>query len=366
MRLSFDLPSLPLTSGQSVRAEVVSSDEKGSDILLNGIPTRVSERLEAGKKLEGKIERNAAGQAVLDFSGEAAPPEEGATVAFLSSIGSPPDAESMALTQTLRKHGIPLTEDWFRRAREMMLRLGVGAGDKAGLDALVLMLRFRSGENGFPLLKEYVNGNLKFGALFEALGRADIELLRQGWGSGRLVDRLLELISQPRDQGASAPDLPASMADNLALQELLSQPPQPGEEGRVYFQWPLFWEGQDVPDTLEGEAFVPPKGQEEQGYSLRILVHPPTLGDLEVAIHRLESQLWIHFSAALPEARQRLGTIFPALQARLKELSWSAVKLTVGTLPARKTFLGPTEPASATERTAPAATGPRRPLDIRA
>ncbi|HEY9069117.1 MAG TPA: hypothetical protein VIV61_02615 [Candidatus Ozemobacteraceae bacterium] len=366
MRLSFNLPSLPLTSGQSVRAEVVSSDEKGSDILLNGVPTRVPERLEAGRNLEGKIERNAAGQAVLNFSGEVALPEEGAATAFLTSIGSPPDAESMALTQTLRKHGIPLTEDWFRRAREMMLRLGVGAGDKAGLDALVLLMRFRSAESGFPLLKEYVNGNLRFGALFEALGRADIELLRQGWGAGRLVGRLLELVTQPRDQGTSAPELPAAMADNLALQELLSQPPQAGEEGRVYFQWPLFWDGQDAPDTLEGEAFVPPKGQEEQGYSLRILVHPPTLGSLEVAVHRLESQLWIHFSSASAESRKALGSIFPALQARLKELSWASVKLTLGLLPVRKTFLGPTEPGSPVERGEPAPEEPRRPLDIRA
>ncbi|HNW37186.1 MAG TPA: flagellar hook-length control protein FliK, partial [Candidatus Ozemobacteraceae bacterium] len=345
MRLSFNLPSLSLTSGQSVRAEVISSDEKGSNVLLNGVPTRISEKLEAGRRIDGRIEKTANGQAVLNLSGEADSPAESVAEKFLSSIGASPDADNVSLVQTLRRHGIPLTDDWFRRAREMMLKLGVGTGDRASLDALALLLRFRSPESGFALLKSYIRGTMNFAELVAKLGTGEAELLKKNWNSGRVMDHLLELISRSGDPAAeTTADLPASLADNLILQELLSNAPQPGEEGRIYFQWPLYWEGQGVPDTLEGESFVPPKGHEEQGYSLRILVHPPSLGDLEIALHRLDTSLWVHFSASKQDSRQALSGVFPALQERLRELSWASVKLTVGTLPVRSTFLGPTEP----------------------
>jgi len=367
MRLSFNLPSLSLTNGQSVRAEVISSDDKGSNVLLNGVPMRISEKLEAGRRIDGRIERTENGQAVLNLSGEADSPAESAAEKFLSSIGVSPEADNIMLIQTLRRHGIPLTDDWFRRAREMMLKLGVGAGDRASLDALALLLRFRSPESGFALLKSYVNGNMKFAELVAKLGTGEAELLKKSWSSGRVMDHLLELIGRSGDASAeSAADLPASLADNLILQELLSNPPQTGEEGRIYFQWPLYWEGQGVPDTLEGESFVPPRGREEQGYSLRILVHPPSLGDLEIALHRLDTNLWVHFSASKPESRQALSDVFPALQTRLRELSWTSVKLTVGVLPVRSTFLGPTEPETPMQKRDQMPQPPRRPLDIRA
>lgn len=365
MRLSFDLPSLTLAPGQRVRAEVVSSDEKGSNILLNGIPTRIKEKLEAGQSIQGRIERTSGGQTVLAFAAEADVTAEGAIEKFFSSLGISPGQDDLALAQALRRHGIPLTGDWFRRASEMMLKLGMGTGDRAALDALVLLLRFRAPDSGFPLLKAYVNGDMRFAALLSKLGASESELLKANWNAGRVLDHLLELISESGSSTKSAVELPASLADNLVLQEMLSNAPQGVDEGRVYFQWPIYWEGQEFPDTLEGEAFVPPKGREDQGYSLRILVHPPTLCNMEIALHRLDNGLWVHFSTSNAESGKALAGMFPALQSRLHDLSWTSVKLTVGHLVPRTTFLGPSEPEPAVERAEDAPASRRRPFDIR-
>ena len=366
MRLSFDLPSLALSPGQSVRAEVVSSDEKGSNILLNGVPTRVKEKLEAGQSIQGRIERTAGGQTVLSFAAETDVTAEGAIEKFFTSLGVVPGQDDIALAQTLRRHGIPLTGDWFRRVSEMMLKLGTGTGDRAALDALVLLLRFRAPESAFPLLKAYVSGDMRFAALLSKLGTGEAELLKANWNAGRVLDHLLELVGGSGSSTKPTAELPASLADNLVLQELLSNAPQGVDEGRVYFQWPIFWEGQEFPDTLEGEAFVPPKGREDQGYSLRILVHPPSLGEMEIALHKVDKGLWVHFSTSAPESRTALGNMFPALQARLRELSWASVKLTVGHLVPRTTFLGPSSAEAAADRTELGTQLRRRAFDIRA
>jgi len=366
MRLSFDLPSLALSHGQTVRSEVVSSDEKGSNILLNGVPTRVKEKLEAGKSIQGRIERTSGGQTVLALAAETGVTAEGAIEKFFTSLGVVPGQDDLALAQALRRHGIPLTGDWFRRVSEMMLKLGTGTGDRAALDALVLMLRFRASESGFPLLKSYVNGNMRFAALLSKLGAGEAELLKANWNAGRILDRLLEMIGETASSTKPTAELPTALVDNLVLQELLSNASQGVDEGRVYFQWPIFWEGQEFPDTLEGEAFVPPKGREDQGYSLRILVHPPSLGDMEIALHRLEKGLWVHFSTSNAESGKTLAGMFPPLQARLRELSWTSVKLTVGHLVPRTTFLGPAEPEPADNKAEDALPSSRRPFDIRA
>lgn len=367
MRLSFNLPSLALAHGQSVKAEVVSSDEKGSSILLNGIPTRVKEKLETGQQIHGRIERTSNGQTVLSLAAESDVTSEGAVEKFFDSLGIAPDPDNLALAQTLRRHGIPLTDDWFRRAREMMLKLGTGTGDRAALDALALMLRFKVPDSGFALLRAYVKGSMRFAEVMAKLGSGEAEALKSSWNSGRVLEHLIDLIGKSGEspKGLST-EFPASLVDNLVLQELLSNAPQAGEEGRIYFQWPIYWEGQELPDTLEGESFVPPKGREDQGYSLRILVHPPTLGDMEIALHRLESNLWVHFSASSPDSRAALADMFPSLQTRLKDLSWASVKLTVGILPVRETFLGPTGSETPDHGGEQPPQPLRRPLDIRA
>lgn len=369
MRLSFDLPSLNLAHGQSVRAEVVSSDEKGSNILLNGVPTRVKEKLEAGKSISGRIERSENGQTILTLAAESDLTSEGAVDRFFASLGITPGQDDLALARTLRRHGIPLTGDWFRLAREMMLKLNLGMGtrDRTSLNALALMLRFKVPESGFALVRAYVKGDMRFAEVMAKLGSGEAEALKTNWNSGRVLDHLLDLIGASGESTEGrATELPASLVDNLVLQELLSNAPQSGEEGRIYFQWPIYWEGQEYPDTLEGESFVPPKGNKDQGYSLRILVHPPTLGNMEIALHRLESNLWVHFSASNPASREALSGMFPTLQARLKELSWASVKLTVGILPVRETFLGPTEPETVSQKNEQQIHLRHRPLDIRA
>ncbi|RCK81464.1 MAG: hypothetical protein OZSIB_0598 [Candidatus Ozemobacter sibiricus] len=350
--------------GQVVRGEVLASDEKGSLLVVEGRPVTTNKPLEAGRTLAGRVEVGADGQAHLAMEAEegaTAAPEGGAR-AVLQHWGLPPTDENLALWRLLQRAGGRASPEALLALKELLARLGAGL-DRASQQALNLLLARRLPEGAFPLLLQYVRGELTFARMWQDLPAAWQEALQQAWGEKPILERLVGLL-----QEAGADDLAAgqALADawpaNLALQEMLSQPPMGAAEGRLYFQWPVFWSGMDLPDTLEGEAFFEGGDGPGRGFSLRVQVTPPRLGRLEIGLHRLREALWIHFAAQQAEVIPALRTIFEPLEERLRALGWTSLRLTVGRLPGREFFLAPLEAAMDPAKEPPAS--PSR-LDVR-
>jgi hypothetical protein len=208
------------------------------------------------------------------------------------------------------------------------------------LSTVALLILRRLPLESTPLLFDYLSGKLKYAQLFgedHELGRvmrtsagfADIlKQLRQMLGERRGIEHPLRHISGEAGE---------KLAENLMLQDLLTEAGSSSQESRVYFQWPLFWANQSLPDTLEGEAFFMP-GDKEQGFCLRLLVEPPSLGKMEVAMNQLDKTLWVHFGAD-SEVLSDIRSIFPALSARLQSEGFAEVRLTLGKLRKIEHFL---------------------------
>ncbi len=357
-RLTFDGAPAGWRPGQVVRGEVLASDEKGSLLMVEGRPVTTNKTLEAGRTFAGRVEVGADGQAGLALETEGEAGEAGAAARgtgdqrVLQNWGLPATEENLQLLRLLRRVGGGIGPEALQALKDLLARLGAGV-DRPSQQALGVLLARRLPEGAFPLLLKYVRGEMTFARWLEHLPVAWREAFREAWGEKSLLDRVRDLVG-----GAGADDLAAGRAlaeefpANLALQELLSQPPAGPAEGRLYFQWPVFWEGTDLPDTLEGEAFYEGGEGPGRGFSLRLQVTPPRLGRLEVGLHRLREALWIHFAAQQAETIPALRTLFGPLEERLRTLGWTSLRLTAGRLPAREFFLAP--PEAAPEPPAPA------------
>lgn len=344
MKVSLDAVPGGWRSGQTLRGEVLASDESGSLLMVDGRPVTTARRLEAGKTFTGRVEVAADGQTGLALESESAAGAGSGEAQLLRSWGLEPTAENQALVRLLRRFGLPVGVEGVKSLQALMARLGAGL-ERPTQDALGLLLARRLPEGAFPLLAKYFAGDLTFARLLEKLPAGVQESLREGWGAAPLLERLHDLLADPAGlsetvRAGLAEDLPAG----LLLQEILSQPPGERVEGRLFFQWPVYWDGAGLPDTLEGEAFYEGGEGPERGFSLRLRLHPPRLGRMEVGLHRLKEALWVHFGLQEAGAIPVVRGLFPSLEGRLQEMSWRSVRLTAGRLTGGERLLAAPDP----------------------
>ena len=125
-------------------------------------------------------------------------------------------------------------------------------------------------------------------------------------------------------------ELAEEVAENLALQELFSNLPDANNDGNIYFQWPIFWNGQELPDCLEGEAFFPNKNNQKEGFCLRILVTPPNLGQTEISLTTKGKELYVHFGVN-EKLMDSFRSIFAPIRENILALGdYESVQFTIG------------------------------------
>ncbi len=324
----YSLPHIAeLSAGRQVNAEVVASEGGRSLVLVNGVPADADGSYPVGHQLSGRLAASDGGFRIIasDNSG-------GVTAEKLLANAGIHEGGS-ELAGALRRYGVALSQENLKLAGEIIKSLPEAALTRINAGVIALLLAKKLPATAFSLLRDYLGGNLKFAALFAGLDKGALTTLRQAWGQGRLLEALQQLIKDGmagnRSVGMLAGESIEEFVINLQLQEMLTCQAENGSEARMYFQWPLFWHGQDLPDTLEGEAFIPDGNDPEQGFSLRLLVNPPSLGQVEVALHQLKKNLWVHFgveSSVIEQVRE----VFPLLQQSLAEQDWEHLRFTVG------------------------------------
>jgi hypothetical protein len=343
MKLSFEVPSALISGARQVRTEVLGSDSKGSLVLLNGVPTRVAQQLPVGQTLNGTVVGSPGSTAQIVLGAES----EGVLgpAQPLQAWGEPADPENVELMSTLRRYGIPWTREAFLSLKSLLQSLG-GLRSPEDLDAAALLLQRRLPGSLLGTLRAYASGGLRLGSFLAGLPADRLADLRKAWSTGTLLERFTELFGSENRPGQN-PALRGSLEgiiDSLRLQELISGLNGQLPEDRVYFQWPMFWSGQDLPDTLEGEAFLPRGTDGQFCCSLRVLANPPRLGPLEIGLHRVEKSLWAHFGCTRAESREEFATIFSGLRTALLALGWKSVKITTGlAIPRPGVLLAPAE-----------------------
>lgn len=203
------------------------------------------------------------------------------------------------LQAAMNEYGVGLTAENFALAGEHARALPEWARGNSELIAILVARRLPTAAFGSVL--GFLEGGLRYNKLFARLEKGLLEGLRQNWSGGQMADALLKMIEAGGKGGLeSARKMSAlveGLASELGLQELSSILAGPVNENQIFFRWPLFWHGQELPDTLEGEAFVPNKKDAEQGFGLRLLVTPPTLGQIEVKLNSLGNKLWVALGA---------------------------------------------------------------------
>ncbi len=201
------------------------------------------------------------------------------------------------LKTALKDYGVSATSENISLAAEHMNALPEWAKDNMELIAILVARKMPS--SAFESVLGFLDGKFKFAKLFEGLNKAELGAIRENWNNGQMLDALLEILKEGGAGRASGVAKAASLFENLfsdlALQELASSMPDPLLEGQIFFRWPFFWDGQELPDTLEGEAFVPHKDNAQQGFSLRMMVTPTNLGQMEVRLNSLKGELWVNF-----------------------------------------------------------------------
>jgi len=321
----YSLPGYnPSAADRSVRAEVVASEGGRSLVLLNGMPVAADGELTAGQSMTGRLAATDGGFKII-----AADNSGGVTVdKMLENAGI--HESGPALINTMKSYGLAITQANLRSAAELLPQLPGGAAERINLQIVSLILARRLNASAIPVIRDYLLGNLNFSKLFSGLSAALQKNLQLDWSHGKLLELLQQIIRRGADAMSAdkAAKLPEELVTNLQMQEMLAIAPQAQAEGRMYFQWPVFWHEQDIPDTLEGEASVPPPGS-EQGFSLRLLVSPPSMGQIEIAMHQLNKSLWVHFGAQA-EFLDDIRSVFPLLHERLARGDFAQVNLTAG------------------------------------
>ncbi len=334
---------MKLSSSDQVRAEVVASEGGRSLVMVNGRPVHVAGDYQAGQQISGRLAATDGGFRII-----AADNSTGVSAEKLLQNAGLHEA-GPALTTAMKNYGVPITGENLQLAAEIIGKLPQGA---ANLELVALLLARKLPVGAAPLLEAYLGGQLKFAGLFSALEKSLQTSMQTSWGEGRLVEALFSMIRAGAKGDAAGVRRLAKNADEwvagFKLQEVFTAPPDGNQEGRFYFQWPMFWHGQELPDTLEGEAFVPSGSDKEQGFSLRILVSPPSLGQVEVALNQQERSLWVHFAVAEPMLK-----VFPEIFSLIREKliaggDFDDVRLTIGKVRLLNNFFSSREePAAA-------------------
>lgn len=353
MKLSLPSNNADPANPRPVRAEVVASEGGRSLLLVNGRPVPVAGEFAAGQQLNGRLAATAGGFSII-----AADNSEGVSAEkLLQNAGLHENGPQLAAA--MKSYGVPVNAENLRLAAELLKQLPRSA---ANPELVALLLARKLPAAAAPLLQAYLAGRLQAAGLFAALDRTGQTALQNAWGRGRLTDTLLQMFAAGKTGDAATLRRLAAGGEEwvagLQLQEMLSILPERGQEGRIYFQWPMFWHDQDVPDTLEGEAFVPDSSDQEQGFSLRLLVNPPAFGQVEVALHLQQKTLWIHFGVA-EEHIDLFKSIFTEIRTRvLAGGDFDQVRLTIGKVRLLNNFF-----STSTE---PPPIPPRPKLDLKA
>lgn len=323
MKLSF--PSNDPAGGAAVKVEVVASEGGRSLAMVNGRPLHIAGEYQPGQQVDGRLAATEGGFKIIAADNSSGVSAE----KLLQNAGLHESGPQLAAA--MKSYGVPITGENLRMAAELIRQLPEGA---ANTELVALLLARKLPVAAAPLLLSYLSGQLKLSALFAALDKPAQTLLQNSWGQGKLLETLLTMI---REGGGGNAETVRRLAGGveewvagLQLQELFSQASDGPHEGKIYFQWPIFWHDQDVPDTLEGEAFVPGGSDKEQGFSLRVLVHPPALGQVEVAMNQLQRDLWVHFGVEA-EMIEVFKTIFADVRERvLAGGDYDQVRITIG------------------------------------
>ena len=253
---------------------------------------------------------------------------EGVSVNKLMPSGSLQSLDPK-LVETLKSYGVIINADNLKLVAALMKNMPgkVSAGDLLGM----LLSRKVPTENA-ELLGKYVNGTINFSALFSNLSEDMLNELRASWNTGKMLEKLQQLVKfgNSAERSSENLELAKDVVENLGLQELLSNMPDANNDGSIYFQWPIFWNGQELPDCLEGEAFFPNKNNQKEGFCLRILVTPPNLGQTEISLTTKGKELYVHFGV-----NERLMDSFRSIFAPIRENilalgDYESVQFTIG------------------------------------
>lgn len=313
-------------------------------VMLNGRPVEVDGNLENNASLAGKLAERGINLESAESSFSVP------TRKLLAEAGVEQNQNNRQLLDSLREFGIPLSSENIRKAVAIASAIPGFDLNKVNLSTVALLLLKRLPVQSAALVKKYLSGKLSFAQI---LGQPDSKLsalFRQNWNLGNVLEKLQQFLTQRESAESfltsSENEGLEEMLSSLQLQELLSEQAQGSRENRVYFQWPVFWSGQELPDTLEGEAFFQENEEDKQGFCLRMLVSPPALGQIEVAMNSLEKRLWVHFGVQ-PESLDSIKSIFEVIRTKLLDSDFVEVRLTAGVI--RKLegfFLEKTEPKS--------------------
>ena len=252
---------------------------------------------------------------------------EGVTTDKVLSDGEAPKLDYKTVT-SIKSYGVPITAENLKAIATLMKNIPAKA---LIADLVGLMISKKIPTENADIIEKYLNGKLNFSSLFANLSKETLDELRKSWNSGKLIEKLEQLVKQGKDSStiAEKKELSEDVVDNLRLQELLSNKTD-DNNGNMYFQWPIFWNNQDLPDCLEGEAFFPDKNNPKEGFSLRILVTPPNLGKTEISLTTKEKDLFVHFGVDI-KVMDSFRSIFNNLrQSILASGDYKSVHFSVG------------------------------------
>ncbi|MBI3039453.1 flagellar hook-length control protein FliK [bacterium] len=361
MKVSFHSSNLELPRNSIVRGNVVGVVEGKAMVVINGVPTLAENapNLVEGQVFLGRIDKFEGNLAMLSLlqDGESEQMQGISADTWLALFDLPIDDQKKNFFELLRRLGFSLSKERFEKV--FLLYRDLKPNLKASeAEAFKILLCRRLPKEVFSALKKYVEGKMHLGQILAKIPQNDLQKLRAEWVHGKLTEKLLSIFtSQSIEKIQLPPNYSINeLSDNFLFQEILSVPPTANEEGRLYFQWPMFWSQQKFPDTLEGEAFFPSKTRADSGFSLRLLIHPPRIGELEIGIHKIQRNLWIHFGSENQLIHGSIASIGPALSERFQSLGWGNVKITVGEKSHRGFFLSPPENKTVSQ--------PSRALDV--
>ncbi|GAB4270481.1 MAG: hypothetical protein Kow0029_07280 [Candidatus Rifleibacteriota bacterium] len=316
-----------LFSGQPVKAELVAKADGKSLVMLNGMPVQVDGDYKDGRSIE----------AILKEKGIAIRFHDAASGAdaekMLDVAGLEKSEENIQLVKKLREYGVFLNSENLKNAVVLLQGMPGQKPDKLNVAVIALLLLKKLPNQAEPLVRDYLSGKLRFASIFAGFGKELLEQYRGKMGFLNMLEHLKQLLEARSKTQIFADSRKTGsfekLVSSLEFQELLSIKSSQTDENRFFFQWPIFWANQDLPDTLEGEAFFPDSAGEKKGFCLRLLVCPPNLGQTEISMNNLDNMLWIHFGAQA-EAVEQIRGIFPVLFEKLKEAGFEEVRLTIG------------------------------------
>lgn len=241
------------------------------------------------------------------------------------------------VVSTLKSYGITINSENIKLIAELFKNMPnkLSVGDFIGL----VISRKVNIENG-ELVDKYTKGTLNFSDLFGKMSKEALLELKKSWGANRVLERLESLLKVAKGLGEAkeTSELAKKFAENLELQEVFSFLPEKNKDGSIYFQWPMFWEGQDIPDTLEGEVFVPNSEDKEKSFSLRLLINPPNLGKTEVFLSARKKELYVNFGVD-NRLKDPFRSIFMQIRKNILALEgYTSVYLTLGELKTGNNF----------------------------